>query len=134
MIKRYIMTLLCSLAIYFCIAQPGKGQGQIAEAIKVAFITKELNLTTEEAQKFWPVYNNYFTEIRQARQSNKSDEIAFDEAVISVKKKYRPEFKKVLNDDERVNRIFTLDKRFKDLLRKELQQRRQNRLNNHTPD
>lgn len=27
------------------------------EAERIAFITKELSLTSEEAQKFWPVYN-----------------------------------------------------------------------------
>lgn len=29
------------------------------EAQRVAFITKHLNLTPEEAQAFWPVYNQY---------------------------------------------------------------------------
>jgi Spy/CpxP family protein refolding chaperone len=29
------------------------------KAMKVAFLTSELNLTSEEAEKFWPVYNAY---------------------------------------------------------------------------
>ena len=29
------------------------------QAMEVAYITKELNLTPEEAQKFWPVFNRY---------------------------------------------------------------------------
>lgn len=29
------------------------------QAMKVAYITKKLDLTTEEAEKFWPVYNAY---------------------------------------------------------------------------
>lgn len=29
------------------------------EAQKVAFITNKLDLSVEEAEKFWPVYNNY---------------------------------------------------------------------------
>jgi len=28
-------------------------------AYKIAFFTRKLNLTSEEAQKFWPVYNDY---------------------------------------------------------------------------
>jgi hypothetical protein len=126
MIKRYLTGFLFVFAVYFCTAQPGNGKrGQMAEALKVAFITRELNLTTDEAQKFWPVYNSYFEEIQQARKSYPSDEIAFEEAVVGVRKKYKPEFKKILGTDERVNIIFTLDKRFKDLLRKELQRRQQ---------
>lgn len=29
------------------------------KALKVAFLTTELDLTTTEAQKFWPIYNTY---------------------------------------------------------------------------
>lgn len=32
---------------------------QQIESQKVAFITKRLNLTVEEAQQFWPIYNEY---------------------------------------------------------------------------
>ena len=45
------------------IAQERREHYQRIEAIKVAFITKKLDLTTEEAQKFWPVYNNYQKEL-----------------------------------------------------------------------
>jgi hypothetical protein len=30
------------------------------KAQKIAFFTQKLSLTSEEAQKFWPVYNNYW--------------------------------------------------------------------------
>ncbi len=40
------------------------------EAQKVAFITNKLNLTTEEAQQFWPVYNEY-QQKRRELQNNK---------------------------------------------------------------
>ena len=29
------------------------------EAMRVGFITQKLDLTSEEAQKFWPVYNEF---------------------------------------------------------------------------
>lgn len=29
------------------------------QVLKVAFLTKKLNLTTDEAEKFWPIYNDY---------------------------------------------------------------------------
>ncbi|MGB8705377.1 MAG: hypothetical protein WCD31_10140 [Gillisia sp.] len=29
------------------------------KALKVAYITQEMNMNTELAQKFWPIYNNY---------------------------------------------------------------------------
>jgi hypothetical protein len=42
------------------------------EAYKIAFFTKRLNLTPGEAQKFWPLYNEYQetkTRIQLERQS-----------------------------------------------------------------
>jgi hypothetical protein len=35
-----------------------KDKGEI-EALKIAYITDALDLTTSEAQEFWPVYNEY---------------------------------------------------------------------------
>jgi hypothetical protein len=34
------------------------------KALKVAFITEELQMSTDVAQKFWPVYNRYETQRR----------------------------------------------------------------------
>ena len=59
---------LSILLLLLCItvsAQPGKGRPKrdgIRDRIKaerVAFITERLALTSEEAQRFWPVYNEY---------------------------------------------------------------------------
>lgn len=36
-------------------------------AAKVAFFTQHLDLSVEEAQKFWPVYNEYNKDVEQAR-------------------------------------------------------------------
>ena len=36
---------------------------------KVAFLTKEMNLTSDEAQAFWPVYNNCY-EAKEVAQKN----------------------------------------------------------------
>ena len=34
------------------------------QAMEMAFITKELNLSPDEAQKFWPVFNQYRNELK----------------------------------------------------------------------
>ena len=69
-------------------AQPQK-RGERIEALKIAYITQALKLTSEEAQVFWPVYNTYTSEIKTARQSTKEDELEFQEAVLNIKKKYK---------------------------------------------
>jgi len=49
----YIIILLISASSF---AQPNQGK---IRALKIAFITEKLNLTETEAEKFWPIYNNY---------------------------------------------------------------------------
>ncbi len=94
------------------------------EAIKVAYITRALNLTIEEAQKFWPVHNNYVAEIKNARKENTDNEIAFEEKLLSIRKKYNADFKKILNSDERANLVFKSEKGFNHMLGRELMGRK----------
>jgi len=57
-----ILILLSPLLFSFSLlAQPEHTGGDYKkiEAYKTKFITEELDLSTEEAQKFWPVYNEY---------------------------------------------------------------------------
>jgi hypothetical protein len=108
---------------YICSAQQGVKRNR-AESIQAAYFTNELKLSPDEANKFWPVYNNYKEEIRKARLEKRDDELAFEERVLGIRKKYRPEFSKVLNNDQRANKVFQADKNFREILRKELHDRR----------
>lgn len=95
------------------------------EAYKIAYLTRRLNLSTDEAQKFWPIYNKYINEIRHIKQQHRSlDEITFEEKVVNIRKRYKNEFGHAL-PKERVNQFFKADKEFNNYLRKELQERRQ---------
>jgi Skp family chaperone for outer membrane proteins len=123
--KKILLFLAVFVSIsYICAAQP---QREKIKTLKVAYITKELNLTSGEAEKFWPVYNEYFSEIEKVVKGNEPDELKKEEAILNIRKKYKAEFKKVLNDDARVNKVFAIDKNFKEMLRKEMEQRRKNK-------
>jgi len=112
-------------------AQQGDGPkpGRNIQALKIAFVTKQLALSTDEAQKFWPVYYNYVDELKKARKERKDDNdvLSFEEGVLNIRKKYRADFKKVLGTDERVNKVLTVDRDFNNVLKKELQKRMQMR-------
>ncbi len=95
------------------------------EALKIAYLTRKLNLSTGEAQKFWPLYNRYIDEIRQVKTKDRNlDEITFEEKVVNIRKKYKSEFTHAL-PEERVNQFFKEDKEFNNIIRKELQDRQQ---------
>ena len=124
--KKILLYTLFFLNIsYFCFGQNENKKDRV-ESIQIAFLTKELSLTPEEAQKFWPIYNDYKGELAQARKESREDEVEFEEKVLTVRKKYKGEFKKVLGSDERANQVFVAEKNFREMLRKELQNRRKN--------
>ena len=56
-----IITFIC--ISFFCIlsfkAQGKKGSREKIKALKVAYLTEQLNLTSSEAEKFWPIYNRF---------------------------------------------------------------------------
>jgi hypothetical protein len=127
--KTYTLLLFLFFHSYFCSAQSlGGGDNDRVEVIKMAYMTRELNLTTQEAQSFWPVYNNYVNEIKEARIQYPDNEVAFEKKVVEIKERYQENFKKILgNDSQRVNKVYTTDKQFNNALRNELKNRQQNR-------
>lgn len=64
MTMKHFNTLALLLALFIsttALAQPGGGEprGEVVEQLRIAFLTEELNLTTEEGQQFWPVFNEF---------------------------------------------------------------------------
>lgn len=131
--KFIMITLFCVITALSCVAQE-KGparQGLNLQGLKIAFITRELNLTTDEAQKFWPMYFGYFDDLKKAKNESKDDVIAFDEKALAIKKRYFSDFKKVLGTDERANKVFLVDRDFGAIIKKEIQNRQ--KLRNNLP-
>ena len=63
-----ILVLIIGLSSY---AQRDGSVNERIKAQKVAFITEKLNLTAEEAQQFWPIYNAF----EEKRKSIKSGQL-----------------------------------------------------------
>lgn len=116
------------------------------EAEKIAFFTKRLDLSTEEAQKFWPVYNDYSNrkdKIFQERSglmrylnqniNNLSDKefeesgdklISFTLKEAELTSTFHEKFKEVL-PPAKVVRIYSTEVQFKTMLLNQLRQRRE---------
>ncbi len=120
-----ILLILSFIFISFNYCSAQDGNDDRIEAVRMAYITKELELSPDEAQRFWPIYNNYMNEIKTANDNNANDEIKREETIVNIRKKYKPEFKKILISDTRVNKVYVVERNYRDLLRKELQKRQQ---------
>ncbi|KYP14173.1 hypothetical protein, partial [Flavihumibacter sp. CACIAM 22H1] len=124
---KYIFTLLVFIGSFQLVSQAQQRDGERLEALKVAYLTKKLSLTSEEAQKFWPVYNEYMDELKKVRADSRGgDELKREEKLLEVRKKYQTSFSKALSP-ERANQFFKAEKEFYSYVQKELQERRQQR-------
>jgi hypothetical protein len=76
--------------------QPDPKVEEKIQAAEVGYIAQKLKLTTEEAQKFWPIYNDYKRDIRQVllsyRNNPDADVLDRDQKIIDIRKKYRDRF------------------------------------------
>ncbi|MDA3954476.1 MAG: hypothetical protein PF485_12585 [Bacteroidales bacterium] len=108
---------------------------------KIAFFTNKIGLTPEEAQIFWPVYNNYWAKknkIISTRKENmtyfsenienmSNDEmiryadqyIGFEMALAELLDEYHVKFKEILPIDK-VMKIYLADYEFKTYLLKKI--------------
>lgn len=116
------------------LAQGGKREK--IEALRVAFITKELNLSSEESQKFWPLYNEYQDKLKAARHELKAHraefgsdkeaqefldaELLYRQRELSFYKQYYDKFKQVL-PLKKVAELRHAEEEFKKELLKQLQ-------------
>lgn len=101
------------------------------QAYKIAYLTKKLNLSPEEAQKFWPIYNKYESEMRSARIEGRvsNKEIETEEKILNIRKKYNSEFTKALST-EKVNTLFKSEREFSNMVQREFIERRNQKNNN----
>ena len=114
--KKYLLVIIAILGTFsFAMAQNGKGHEKI-QALKVAFITQKLHLTPSEAEKFWPVYNQYDNEIMQLRANKRNgDVLDNEEKLLDIRKKYKSSFEKILGPG-RLNDLYNAERDFRNAL------------------
>ncbi len=71
--NKLLNIILFSLLFSVTIQAQGEKREKI-KALKTAFITQELNLSSADAEKFWPIYNS-FQERRYALKLRERDEV-----------------------------------------------------------
>lgn len=75
-----VLTLMC-LSIFFSwslSAQRPSESSEKIKALKIAYLTEQLNLTPQEAEKFWPIYNAHDEEHNSLRYKTR---LAYKKAI-----------------------------------------------------
>lgn len=106
--------------------QPDPKQEEKIQALEIAFISRKLELTPDEAQRFWPVYNDYKKDMRQVMINQKNnpnkDVVDNEQKMIDVRKKYRDRFIGVIGQP-RMNKFFQAEREFRGVLLNQLKNR-----------
>ena len=108
---------------------PAKRQEKI-QALYVAYITQELNLSATEAEKFWPLHKQFDSELRSVDPN--LPELDRQQKVLNIKKNYQDRFSKILGGS-RADNFFRLDTEFRKKLVDRLRQMRQQNNRNQRP-
>ena len=116
MIRKFIVPILFLLATTFSFAQGHKEKQEKIKALKVAYITEQLELTADEAQKFWPIYNDYQEKQFDLRHE-KMRSILHKLEIGTIEKLSEKEASSLLDQMENIEEnLFLLQKKFtKDL-------------------
>ena len=148
--KTALLTLVTIIGFTaISIAQPGpkhEEKKEKVEAMKIGFITQQMNLTPEEAQKFWPVYNQMNNEIENLRKERQlsrenvkdnfetmtdpefekliNDELASRQKEFDIQKKYVAQFKAVVSI-KKVAQFYRAEEQFKRKLLEKIQEKKQ---------
>ncbi|MEP7230652.1 MAG: hypothetical protein ABI691_10400 [Ginsengibacter sp.] len=127
MMKKSVLILLIFFSGFATLyaQEDNDPRGERVQALKIAFITQKLGLTSEEAQKFWPIYNQYDQEVRGV---DRRDVMKSDQQLLDIRKKYQTSFEKILGP-QRLNKLFNAERDFREVLIRRLKDRQAQRLN-----
>ncbi|MFT3705853.1 MAG: hypothetical protein QM802_26040 [Agriterribacter sp.] len=102
---------------------PDTERGEKIRALEIAYLTKQLQLTPDEAKNF-ALFNQYRKEVKAARTDESiTEELDKEQKVLDIRKRYKKNFAAILNQ-ERAQTVFEAEDRFKALVRKEVINRR----------
>jgi hypothetical protein len=88
--------------------QRGSAPYRKIQVAKENYVGRQLDLTDDEAAKFWPVYRQYnqeMTAVRQLKRQNMLNnrsgdqtqkDIYYEQQLVDIKRKYNQEFSKIL--------------------------------------
>ncbi len=123
----YILSFLCVMTTS-SFAQDDEEQGSRVRERMTEYIQKRLSLSKAEADKFGPIFLDYFNNLRKTNQEYKGDRLVLQQKVAELKLNYRNQFKTIVGD-KKSNDVFTYERDFINEIKALRNERSQNRGN-----
>jgi hypothetical protein len=138
--KRLLYLLILISLPVLAIGQQQQERFERIRALKVSYITEQLKLSSDQAARFWPVYNKYEDEVRTVRRSLVArykemnagasreqarkfieDNLEYQSQVLELKKKYKDELLKTISPQQ-LARLYEAEREFKKMLIRQLRE------------
>lgn len=125
--KKILYILLFSFSIStISFAQDEQGDGSKVRERMIVFIKDRLGLSKAEAEKFTPVFIDYFKELRQTNQEYRGRGLELQQKLVELRLRYRDQFKPIIGE-KRSNEVFDQERIFIQKVKEERDLRLQNR-------
>jgi hypothetical protein len=121
----HILALFLTLSTA-AFAQDEGGNGAKIRQRMEQYLQKRLNLSRGEAERFSPVFLNYFNELRQTNQQFRGDRLVLQQKIVDLRLRYRDQFRPIMGE-KRSNDVFVYEHEFVDELKRLREERIQNR-------
>ncbi|MDQ6610085.1 MAG: hypothetical protein M3Y85_09725 [Bacteroidota bacterium] len=109
--KKIFYLLIFSFSIHAAFAQDEQpGATRLREKM-VEYIQDKLGLGKDEAEKFQPVFLDYFKELHKTNKEFAGDRLVLQQKIIEVRLRYREQFKPIIGE-KRSNDVFTYERDF----------------------
>jgi hypothetical protein len=119
----YILSFLSFISITsYAQDKGGKLQEKMTE-----YVQQKLGLSKSEAEKFSPVFLDYFKDLRRTNQEFRGDRLVLQQKIVELRLRYRDQFKPIIGE-KRSNDVFTYEREFIKGVKELQQDRLQNRL------
>ena len=138
MFNRILFPFLLMLLSLNAVAQDDPQKSERIQAVRVSFITDKIHLTPDQSAKFWPVYNQYVSELRAMRKRLKENiqknnpnltkeqaraqvdaSIEYQQQIVNLKKNYKDRLLQVISPQQ-LNQLYAAEQEFKTILVKML--------------
>jgi hypothetical protein len=127
--KRILYILTCCLLLTTAsFAQDDRGNGDKVRERMTEYLQRRLDLSKGEAERFSPVFMNYFNELRQTNQQYKGDRLVLQQKIVDLRLRYRDQFKSIMGE-KRSNDVFTYEREFVNEVKELRKERLQNKPN-----
>ncbi len=144
----FTFLILGFIGLYSTLSAQNKAAMRKIESARIALITERLGLSPEQAERFWPIYNEYSTQRRQIRnqwtearkgadpqtmteqQSQQLMNLRFEvkQKELNLEKDYAKRLREVISSQQILS-LRNAEDDFKRMLLQRIEQRRRQQLN-----